>query len=55
MPYKEIILSFLGASHVLSELKYEESILLDMLTKVTKQIITSISSEKDGVKTYRKS
>jgi AcrR family transcriptional regulator len=44
MPEKEIILSFLlwGASHVLSESKYEEIIMLDTLTKVAKQIIISI-------------
>jgi len=50
MPEKEIILSFLlwGASHVLSESKYDEAILLDTLTKVTKQIITSIGIENDG-------
>ena len=44
IPEKEIILSFLlwGASHVLNESKYEETILLDTLTKVAKQIITSL-------------
>ena len=48
-PEKEIILSFLlwGASHVLNESKYEETILLDTLTKVAKQIITSLDVQSD--------
>jgi len=43
-PEKEIVLSFLlwGVSHVLIESKYEETILLDTLTRVAKQIITFI-------------
>jgi len=50
IPEKEIILSFLlwGASHVLIESKYEESFLLETLTKVAKQIITSIDFEEGG-------
>lgn len=55
MPEKEILLSFLlwGASHVLSESKYEETILLDTLTKVSTQIITSIDMKKgDGEKLW---
>jgi AcrR family transcriptional regulator len=41
MPEKEIMLSFLlwGASHVLMESRYEETIMLDSLTKVAKQTI----------------
>jgi AcrR family transcriptional regulator len=44
MPEKEIMLSFLlwGASHVLMESKYEETIMLDTLTKVAKQTIKLI-------------
>ena len=45
IPERQIIMSFLiwGASHVLIESKYEESVLLDTLTKVAKQIITSFT------------
>ena len=41
MPEKEIMLSFLlwGASHVLMESRYKETIMLDTLTKVAKQTI----------------
>ena len=41
---KEILLSFLlwGGSHVLMESKYEETVLLDTLTKATKQIVSFI-------------
>lgn len=44
VPEKEIMLSFLlwGASHVLMESKYEETVLLDTLTKATKQILSYI-------------
>ena len=51
VPEKEIILSFLlwGASHVLSESKYDESVMLDTLTKVAKQIITSLDVQGDDV------
>ncbi len=44
MPEKEIALSFLvlGASHLLSEARYEEAVLLDVLPKVAKQIIDFI-------------
>jgi hypothetical protein len=44
MPEKEIVLSFLiwGASHVLMESRYDETVLLDTLTKVSKQVITFI-------------
>jgi len=44
MPEKEIVLSFLlwGGSHVLMESRYEETMLLDNLTKVAKHIITFI-------------
>jgi AcrR family transcriptional regulator len=42
---KEIILSFLlwGASHVLSDSKYDETVLLDTLTKVARQLISFIA------------
>ena len=51
MPEKEIILSFFiwGASHVLSEPKYEESILLNTLTRVAEEIITSIGNANDAI------
>ena len=41
LPEKEIMLSFLlwGTAHVLSESKYEETVLLESLTKVAKQTI----------------
>lgn len=44
MPEKEIVLSFLlwGVSHVLSESRYEEIVLLDTLTKIAKWIISFI-------------
>jgi AcrR family transcriptional regulator len=44
IPEKEIVLSFLlrGGSHVLMESRYEETILLDILTRVAKQVITFI-------------
>jgi len=44
MPEKEIVLAFLlwGGSHVLMESRYEETMLLDNLTKVAKHIITFI-------------
>jgi hypothetical protein len=44
LPENEIVLSFLlwGASHVLSESTYEETILLNTLTKVAEQVITYI-------------
>jgi hypothetical protein len=47
MPEKEIILSFLlrGASHVLIESRYDETVLLDTLSKVTKQIIVLIDAQ----------
>ena len=50
LPEKEIIFSFLlwGASHVLIESKYEETIQLDTLTKVAKQIIISLDVQHDG-------
>lgn len=44
MPEREIVLSFLiwGASHVLMESRYQESIMLDTLTRVFNQIILQI-------------
>lgn len=44
IPEKEIVLSFLlwGASHVLMEPKYEETVLLDSLTRVAKHVIAFI-------------
>ena len=47
-PEKEIMLSFLiwGASHVMSESKYDETILLDTLTKVAERIIPLIGVER---------
>jgi AcrR family transcriptional regulator len=44
---KEIVTSFLlkGASHVLMESTYEETIMLDALIKVAKQIIAFINDE----------
>jgi AcrR family transcriptional regulator len=44
MPEKDITLSFLlwGASHVLMEPKYGETVLLNTVAKVTKRIITTI-------------
>jgi len=47
MPEKEIMLSFLlwGASHVLMDYKHKETVLLDTISKVTKQVITSIDVE----------
>jgi AcrR family transcriptional regulator len=48
MPEKEIILSFLlwGASHVLMESKYDETVLLDTVTQVTQQVIRFMDAEK---------
>lgn len=48
IPEKEIMLSFLlrGASHVLMESRYDETLLLDTLSKVTKQIITMVNEEE---------
>lgn len=42
IPEKEIMVSFLlwGASHVLMESRYEETILLDTLSMVAKQMVT---------------
>jgi AcrR family transcriptional regulator len=47
MPEKTITLSFLlwGASHVLMEPKYDETVLLDTVAKVTQQIITTMDGE----------
>jgi AcrR family transcriptional regulator len=44
LPEEEITLSFLlwGASHVLMESKYDETVLLDTLSKITDQVIISI-------------
>lgn len=49
-PEKEILLSFLlwGATHVFSEAKYEEGVLLDTLTQVAQQIIASMSALDGG-------
>lgn len=46
MPEKEIMLSFLlwGASHVLMEPKYDETILLETVSQVTKQTIAIIDA-----------
>jgi len=43
-PEKEILLSFLlwGASHVLIESKYDETLLLETLSNVTRQLISSM-------------
>jgi AcrR family transcriptional regulator len=48
MPEKEIVLSFLlwGASHVLSNSKYKETVLLDTLTGVVRQIVTFIAVQE---------
>lgn len=48
MPEKEITLSFLiwGASHVLMESKYEETLLLNTLSQITNKIISSSSISK---------
>ena len=50
MPEKEIVLSFLlrGGSHVLIESKYEETVLLDTLTEVAKQIIAYIDVQNSS-------
>lgn len=47
MPEKEITLSFLlwGASHVLMEPRFDELVLLDTVSKVTKQTITLIDNK----------
>ena len=47
VPEKEIMLSFMfwGGSHVLMESRYEEAVLLNTLTKVTKQIISFIDGQ----------
>ena len=44
MPEKEIALTFLlwGGSHVLMESRYEETVLLDTLTKAARQVISFI-------------
>jgi hypothetical protein len=44
VPEKLIVLSFLirGTSHVLSEFRYEETIMLDTLTRVAFRIINSM-------------
>jgi len=46
MPEKEIALSFLilGASHVLSESRYDEAVLLDILPGVARQVLDFIHS-----------
>lgn len=51
MPEKEIMLSFLlwGASHVLMESKFDETVLLDTVSKVTKQIVTAIDVKNTSV------
>ena len=48
-PEKEIMTAFLlkGASHVLMESKYEETVMLDALIKVARQIIAFINDEKN--------
>lgn len=50
MPEKEIMLSFLlwGASHVLMESKFDETVLLDTVSLVTKQIITTIEVKNNS-------
>lgn len=50
MPEKEIMLSFLfwGGSHVLMESRYEETILLNTLTKVAKLIISFINVQSSS-------
>ena len=47
MPEKKIALTFLlcGASHVLMESKYEETVLLDTLTEAAKQIVSFIDTQ----------
>ena len=46
-PENEIILSFFlwGASHVLSESRFEETALLNILTRVSKQVITFFDNQ----------
>lgn len=48
LPEKEIVLSFLlrGASHVLMQSKYNETVLLDTVTKVTQQILSILNTER---------
>ena len=50
LPENDIVLSFLlwGASHVLIESNYEETVQLDTLNKVAKQIIISLDVQRDG-------
>ncbi len=50
MPEKEIALSFLvlGASHVLSEARYEEAVLLKILPRVAEQVINFINRPNDS-------
>ena len=47
MPEKEIALTFLlwGASHVLMESRYDETVLLDTLTEAAKKIISFIDAQ----------
>lgn len=50
MPEKEIMLSFLlwGGSHVLMASRYDETVLLNTLSKITNQVIVSFNANSVG-------
>jgi hypothetical protein len=52
VPEREIMLSFLlwGASHVLMESMYEETVMLDTLARVAKQVVTLFDIKTLAVK-----
>lgn len=54
LPEKEIVLSFLiwGASHVLMESKYDETMMVDTLTRIAHLVIQRLNDyEKPGDQT----